>query len=216
MELSEPVYLHLDHYKQQQHSRSASNTETRSTNPIMNSLLLKVPHLVRSTTSLSLPIMLVPSTLELVAVYPAQCSAKCCLLYLILALQSLHWKRKLLELLWLRPLRYMFLVCLVLRRYSQLSMLHTYVAYIETFRKPGDEAMLWKWISLYQGWSIRFSRRGGYLLLMGRSRGGVSGVATTLNGQKLMYLAMQMLHMDKLYGSISCRTENYRIIKVLP
>ena len=54
-------------------------------------LLLKVPHPVRSTTSLSLPLMLVPPTLELVAVYPAQCSAGCYLLYLI----KEYWSRPL-------------------------------------------------------------------------------------------------------------------------
>ena len=36
------------------------------------SLFLKVPHPVRSTTSLSLPLTMVPPTPELVAVYPAQ------------------------------------------------------------------------------------------------------------------------------------------------
>ena len=49
----------------------------------MCSLLREMPHHVRSTTSLSLPLMLVPPTLEMVTVYPAQCSAPCYLLYLI-------------------------------------------------------------------------------------------------------------------------------------
>ena len=59
--------------------------------PTTTSLLLKVPHPVRSTTSLSLPLMLVPPTLELVAVYPAQWSAPCYLLYLALIDLNLPW-----------------------------------------------------------------------------------------------------------------------------
>ena len=79
--------------------------------PFTYSMLLMVPHPVKSTTSLSPPLTLVPATLELAAVYPAQCLAGCYLLYLILAdwnLQlSTHWRNILIVALpWMFHLRW--------------------------------------------------------------------------------------------------------------